>query len=140
MLGHDIAAALPGLRAQAESRMRDSVVVRRPSGDGEPDPLTGVDVPAYALAAVYAGPCRVKAVSLQPRDVESATSTVTTQALELHVPDDAPALQPGDVAFMAADTYTTRIRGRVYRVTGEHAGSDTTAQRVPVIVLPGVAS
>ena len=133
-LGDDIAAALPELRALAESRMQDTVRVRRPV-DSEPDPLTGIDVPTYAPDDVYNGRCRVKAVNVQPATADSAGSTVTTQARELHVPNDAPAILPGDVAFLADDTYTPRLRGVVYRVDGAHESSDTTAQRVPVTRL-----
>lgn len=140
MLGQDVAAALPGLRAQAESRMVDTVVVRRPAADQTIDDDTVVDGAEFAPAPVYSGPCRVKAPGVQPQRVESAGATVTIQKPELHVPDDAPELLPGDVAFLAADTYTPRLRGKVYRVDDGHAATDSTAQRVPVTMLSGGAS
>lgn len=114
--------------------MWETVRVRRVTGV-TPDPLTGIDIPTYAPDDVYNGQCRVKAVNVQPSAADSAGSTVTTQARELHVPNDAPAILPGDVAFLADDTYTPRLRGMVYRVEGAHESSDTTAQRVPVTRL-----
>jgi hypothetical protein len=140
MLGQDVAAALPGLRAQAESRMVDTVVIRRPAADQTIDDDTVVDGAEFEVAPVYSGPCRVKAPGVQPQRVESAGATVTIQKPELHVPDSAPELQPGDVAFLAANTYTPRLRSKVYRVDDGHAATDSTAQRVPVTMLSGGAS
>lgn len=109
--------------------MQDTVTVRRVASV-ETDPLTGVDTTTYE--DVYTGSCRVKAVNVQPSSVDSAGSTVTLQARELHTPWSAAEILPGDVAFMAADTFTPRLRGVVYRVEGAHESSDVTAQRVPV--------
>ena len=117
------------LRAHADSRMNDTVTVRRITGYDE-DPMTGVSTPTYA--DVYAGSCRVKIRDVQPHESDSAGSAVVVQARELHLPWESPELLPGDVAFMAADTYTPRLRGAVFRVDGTHEASDTTAQRVPV--------
>jgi hypothetical protein len=139
MLGDDLALALVDLRTQAASRMRDSVVIRRPAADQTIDDDTVVDGAEFALTPVYSGPCRVKSPGVQPQRVESAGATVTIQKPELHVPDDAPELKPGDVAFMAADTYTPRLRGKIYRVDDGHAATDSTAQRVPVTMLSGGA-
>ena len=135
MIGDDLAAVLPELRAEAESRMRDTVTVRAVAGT-EPDPLTGDDVVTYADEPVYQGKCRVRIDSYaQPTTADSAGSTVTSQSRQLHVPWDAPEILDGHVAFLADDTFTPRLRGVVYRVTGAHEASDTTAQRVPVTRL-----
>jgi hypothetical protein len=134
------AAAVAQGRAAAQARMLETVVVRRPAADQTIDDDTVVDGAEFAPAPVYSGPCRVKAPGVQPQRVESAGATVTIQKPELHVPDDAPELLPGDVAFLAADTYTPRLRGKVYRVDDGHAATDSTAQRVPVTMLSGGAS
>ena len=145
MLGQEIAAALPELRAYAESRMWETATVRRPGTDIPDDSI--YDTPEFLPEPVYGptiqpheGKCRIKAVTLQPRDEDSAGSTVTVEALEFHVPESAPALLPGDVVFMAADTYTPRLRGLTYRITASHAATDTTAQRVPITLMSGVPS
>lgn len=136
MLGDDLAAVLPELQAHAESAMPDTCTVERP-GQTVPDPLTGRDVTTYT--PVYqGGRCALKAGGLEARESESATSQVTVQSFVLKVPNDAPALLPGDVVTFAADTQTPRLRGLNARVDGIHVGSMTTAQRVPVTVLPGV--
>lgn len=136
----DIADGLSELRVDAVSRMRDTATVRRPAVDAPIDDDTVVDAPEFEPDPVYEGRCRVKVLGVQPEAADSADSTVTAQTRELHVPDDAPALLPGDVVFMAADTYTPRLRGLVFRVDSDAAGSDMTAQRVPVTLLPGVRS
>lgn len=118
--------------------MRDTVVVRRPVGVSEPDPVTGAVTPVYDPTPVYEGKCRVKQSQAMVRTAESGGSTVVVQSQALHVPWSAPALLPGDVAVMDAATRTPRLRGLTYRVTGAHVGSDTTAQRVPVELLPGL--
>lgn len=140
MLGSDLAAALPELRAQAESRMRETVVVRRPAADVTISDDTVIDGAEFEPTPVYSGCARLKASGLQPQVVESADASVTVQRPELHVPDDAPELLPGDVATFASDTFTPRLRGKVYRVDAGHAVTDTTAQRVPVTLLSGVSS
>ena len=118
--------------------MIDTATVRRPGTDIPDDSI--YDTPEFLPDPVYSGVCRIKAVTLQPRDEDSAGSTVTIEALEFHVPESAPALLPGDVVFMAADTYTPRLRGLTYRITASHAATDTTAQRVPITLMSGVPS
>ena len=138
MIGDDIAGVIGELRAQAESRMVDSCTVRRVVSV-ETDPLTGLPTSTYD--AVYSGPCEVReSDALRAMAGDSAGSTVTEQGRVLKVPNGAPALVPGDVVDMDAGTATPRLRGVVLRVTGSHAGSWTTAQRVPVEVLSGVPS
>ena len=138
MLGDDIAAALPELRAHAESRMRETVTVKSVLSV-VPDPTTGVDVVTYGATPVYEGKCRIKSATSQSVDADAGGSLVTQTSPELHIPSSGPALLPGHVAFMASDTESPRLRGLVYRVDSAHAASDTTAQRVPVTNLPGVA-
>lgn len=145
-IGDDIADALPELRAQAESRMRDTATVYRPSAES-PSSDSVVDDPTYEDLPVYGpdvdphgGRCRISPPTVAARTAESADSTVTVQGLEFHTPDDAPTFRPGDLVVMAVDTRTPRLRGRQFRVESSHAGSDTTAQRVPITDLPGVVT
>lgn len=118
--------------------MIDSCTIRRPTGT-EPDPMTGLDVSTYAAEPVYAGKCEVKAsTAIEPRGTDSATSQVTVQVTLLKIPTSAAALLPGDYVEFADDTATERLRGTSARVSGTHVGTYTTAQRVPITVLPGV--
>ncbi|MEO6158700.1 MAG: DUF6093 family protein, partial [Ilumatobacteraceae bacterium] len=59
MLGDDIAAALPDLQLQAESMMRDTCVIKRPTGGFTEDP-DGYSVPAYEPTPIYTGKCKVQ--------------------------------------------------------------------------------
>ena len=125
-------------RVFAESRMVESCTVRRVVSV-DTDPLTGVPTPTYSV--VYSGSCEVKAGdSLRAIGAESAGSTVAVQGRTVKLPNSAPAVVAGDVVEMAVDTFTPRLRGVVFRATGSHVGSWTTAQRVPVEVLSGVPS
>jgi hypothetical protein len=119
VIGHDLAAVLPWLQAEAESRMRRDCLIRRP-GELATDPETGAAVPTYT--PVYAGKCR-----LQSREsavaVESARGTVTTQGYEVHVPVDAGPFKVGDEVLTGS---------RSFRVDGLHEKDEQTAQRLPV--------
>ena len=56
-LGSDIAAALPELRAQAESMMQDAVLIERQTGT-TPDPVTLEEIPTWAT--VHEGQARIQ--------------------------------------------------------------------------------
>jgi hypothetical protein len=83
MLGDDIAAALPELRAHAESMMRDTVKVERATGAFTRDPVTLEDVPVYAT--VHEGQARIQRPGgIQPSEevageVEFGISTILAQ-------------------------------------------------------------
>lgn len=83
MLGPDISATLPELRAHAESMMRDTVLVERETGVlSEPDPVTLEQEPVWAT--VYQGKGRIQRPGTQPSDtvvgeVEFGFSTVLAQ-------------------------------------------------------------
>lgn len=136
MIGESLARRLPRMQAQAESRMLDTCTVQRVTGVTT-DPLTGLDTPTYS--PVYSGLCEFKTAAFVALSEESASSQVTVQTDTLKVPTTAPALLPGDLVTFSAATLTPRLRNLRARVDGVHVGTFTTAQRVPLIVLPGVA-
>lgn len=81
MIGDDLAAVLPELRSQAESMMRDSVLIERQTGTTQ-DPGTLEDVATWAT--VYEGRGRVQRPGTQPSEtvageVEFGVSTVLAQ-------------------------------------------------------------
>jgi len=127
-LGEDIAAALPGLRAQAESLMTEPCTIRRPIGN-DTDPLTGESVPAYRTPDVYAGPCKVQDAGNQAREVESGSSTATLTSLEVHIPVSAEAVAAGDFI---------EVGGRKFRADRPHRKTWQTAQRIPVTEVEGL--
>lgn len=92
-LGDEIAAALPKLRAQAESMMRDTILVEHQTGT-TPDPATLEEVPVYET--VHTGKARVQRPgSIKPSErvageVEFGLSTILAQ-----LPLSATGLQRG---------------------------------------------
>jgi hypothetical protein len=92
-LGYDVNWALPGLRAQAESLMQDTVLVEEQSGTTL-DPETLAEVPAYA--EIYAGPGRIQRPgSLSPRDDVVGGVEFGIQAVLAQLPLSAAGIQPG---------------------------------------------
>lgn len=68
MLGDEVAAELPRLRAEAESLMRDTLVVDVPTGGFDIDPDTLEQVPEYG-APIYAGKGRIqRSGAVSPRE------------------------------------------------------------------------
>lgn len=93
MLGEDVAAALPGMRAQAESLMQDTVLVEVGTGV-ELDPDTLEEVPEWA--EVYAGPGRIQRPgSLSPRDDVVGGVEFGIQAVLAQLPLSAVGIQSG---------------------------------------------
>jgi len=101
VIGDDLAAALPELRAQAESMMRDACTVKRPNGTTL-DPDTLEEVPAYL--DVYAGPCRVqRSGALSPREQSPGGYEFGVDSVLVQLPMMASAgIARGDVFTVTA--------------------------------------
>lgn len=94
MLGHDIAAALPELRAHAESLMVDALLVEVLTGDVTTDPVTLEEVPEWA--EVYAGPGRVQRPgALSPREQVNGAYEFGVKSLLAQLPLSAVGIQRG---------------------------------------------
>lgn len=93
MLGDDITRALPEMRAQAESLMRDAVLVERP-GRTTTDPETGEPTTSYAT--VYSGMGKIQSNDQYESNPEVGTADRTVQRSLLHVPVGAFQAAPGD--------------------------------------------
>jgi hypothetical protein len=120
MLADDLAAILPELRRQAESRMRTPCMVVR-DGELTTDPETGAAL--VKRDVVWMGNCRVQQREVLAQVDEAVAATVTTQRIQLHVPVDAGPFRVGDLALVGS---------RVFRVEGLHVKDEQTAQRLPV--------
>lgn len=83
MLGADIAAALPEMRAMAESLMCDTVVVSVRDGVTQ-DPITLQDTPSWRV--LYSGRGRVQRRQSQSGDANAADSQVSIDAVEVQLP------------------------------------------------------
>lgn len=127
MIADDIAAALPELRAHAESRMQRPSTARPVLGVTA-DPETGADVTEYG-DPIYEGPCRLRnrAKGSLGATRESGGVSVTLSDIEWHIPFDSPRIPVGTVIFI--DDLPA------YRTTDLADGDDMTARRYPVEVV-----
>lgn len=131
MLGHDVAATLPELRAQASSRMTSLATVRRRTGQTVQDETSGRDVPAWEVTHTDL-PCRYKAgnqsqgtsrtIRLEGADVEQAVG-------QWHCPFDTEDLLDGDLVEITAGEWP----GMVLRIVEASRGDQMTARRIPVV-------
>jgi hypothetical protein len=100
MLGWDVAAALPELRAQAESLMVDTVAVERQDGTTL-DPVTLEEVPAWT--SVYSGKARVqRSGALSPRDDVAGGYEFPVGSLIVQAPLSAVGVVEGDRVTVTA--------------------------------------
>ena len=94
-LGDDIAAALPDLRAHAESLMQDRVLVEHVTGtEPEPDPVTLETV--YIYETVYEGKGRVqRSGQLSPHESVAGEVEFGVNALMVQLPLSALGIKKG---------------------------------------------
>lgn len=132
MIGHDLTAILPQLRAQAESLMLDTGKALRPNGGTEYDPVFKVDVDLYDdLFGPVA--CKVQTRNVLPRESEVGGRTSTSVRTELHVPARSPRLEVGDVwEFVTVHPLSLTVVGQRVRVVAPVAGTLKTAARYEV--------
>lgn len=134
-LGADIGAALPDLRAAAESKMIDTCTIVEVTTSGDPDPATSL--PAEARTTVYAGRCEYRAADTQARSVDSAGRQLVQQGAVLKIPVDAPgsaAVRVGHIATITLATNDPTSAPVVVTVSGTHQQTYATARRLPVEV------
>ena len=125
-LGDDLLAALPELREQATSMMRDACTITRATGPA--DPLTG----QAPREPVYTGPCKVQSAGLQESNPDAGGHTWTTQRFLLHLPVGPHLPAVDDLAEITAADADPNLVGRRYRVVASPPKSLATAYRVPV--------
>lgn len=82
MIGDDIDAALPELRAQAESMLHDLVRIEVEDGRTVDDLGTATKT----WRAIYEGPGDIKPTTLQPDEREAAGELVVVDAYQVRVP------------------------------------------------------
>ena len=134
MFGADLAAALPEMRAHAESRMLDHFEFRLPVGTGWVyDKILGEDVEAYTVLFETKG--RIKAATgLATRDEQGGARTIVSTNRELHIPVDSPEVPVGAYAVPLSihPTSDPTLAGSRLRVAGPSPGSQTTARRLEI--------
>jgi hypothetical protein len=125
----DIAAVLPGLRAEAEALMVDAGTAKRPAG-GYTN-VGGDDV--LATTDLFTSPCKIQTRNLQARESEVGARTSVAVRTELHLPVSTAALTVGDLfTITTVADYSLSTVGQTFRVTGPVSGTWKTARRYEV--------
>lgn len=127
-LGGDIAAALPGLRAEAESRMTDTVQVGR-FVDGVDD-ATG-DPTWVIVTERYSGKARIRWGSREVTNADAPSMPMTVQEPYLSVPFGTPRFSDNDQVLISASGDPVLV-GRRFRVQGYPVAGQVTAHRYPL--------
>jgi len=132
-LGSDIEAALPGLRAEAESRMKDTITVGSFTDSTDPETLQ----PVRTLNAErYAGKARLRYGSLTAASTATGSDQIAqpivVQTPYLSVPWGTARLFEGDEVRIDGSENPLLV-GRTYQVAGNAVGE--TAHRYPLTEL-----
>lgn len=116
-------------RAAFLRRMRATCTIRRVTGTTL-DPLTGADVPVYAVPNVYAGPCYTRYPGLAfEQNPEAGGAVYTISRLVVRIPHGAQ-IRPGDLVTIDADPDNPQMAGTTVRVASAGDQSQASAQRL----------
>jgi hypothetical protein len=130
MIGADLAAVLPELRAQAESMMLDTCTIATPgTGAGTFDEDTGITTPP-APVTVYTGACRVQSRDVQPSNPQAGETEYTTIAYVISVPASVVDVGVGATVTVTAASLDADLVGRSFTVTGLVHKTYLTARRL----------
>lgn len=131
-LGFELAAALPGLRSQAVSRMTETVTAGTFT-DGV-DPATGAPIRVPADER-YAGIGRVRYPTSTVSDRDGTGQVVQSQDLILSIPTGSARLFEGDEVLVVSSSADDLLVGRRYQIAGSAQAGQTTAHRYPLTEL-----
>lgn len=127
-LGSDVDAALPGIRAEAESRMTDSVMVGK-FRDGT-DPITK-DAIRVLETERYTGKGRIRWGSREVSNSQATGSPVAMQEPYLSVPFGTARFFTDD-EVECNDSPDPLLVGRRFKISGAAAAGQVTAYRYPL--------
>ena len=127
-LGADIAAALPGLRAEAESRMTETVTVGsfRDETDDSGAPVR------VLVEERYTGRGRVRWASREVSNATGPGGPVTVQEPYLSIPFGSPRLFDRDEVLVSGSSADPVLVGRRFNIQGDAQAGQTTAHRYPL--------
>jgi hypothetical protein len=129
MLGETLAAALPGLRAEAESRMSETVRIGVLVEDEDLDTL---EVTNILDPVVYEGKARIRFPQNPSAEVDAAGQLIVKQDGVLSLPAETAGVVPDMRVVFDASTADPSLVGRVLRVKGFAVSGQTTATRFTV--------
>lgn len=128
MLGHDIANALPVLRAEAESRMWENVTVGL-FEDGT-DETTG-DPVRTLVTARYMGKARIRWGSREVTNANAPGMPMTVQEPYLSVPFGTARFFDDDEVLVNSSPDPI-LPGRFFRIQGDAIAGQVSAYRYPM--------
>lgn len=131
MLGYDVAQALPGIRAEAESRMDETVLVGR-FKDGT-DEATG-DPTRVMETERYTGKARIRWGSREVSNSSAVGSPVGTQEPYLSVPFGTERFFNEDEVECTASPDPILV-GRRFQIQGAPVAGQVSAYRYPLTEL-----
>lgn len=129
-LGYDIAQALPGLRAEAESRMTETVTVGRFEHVRPPGEL---DTVLTLVETFYSGVARVKFPFASSSVKAPAGQQLAETKVVVSVPHGTVGFPTGVVVRVDSSLADVGLVGRMFRVDGSAQSGQTTAHRYPVV-------
>jgi hypothetical protein len=131
-LADDVAATLPFLRAQAESRMTTTCVATTRAAPVW-DEATGSYTPG-APTTVYSGPCRLRMPYAYPQGTEAGDTAwaVDRGILSLPISAASAAVTDGMTIVITANPNDPGLVGVELTVLSGHFQTDATARRLPV--------
>lgn len=125
--GSDLASGLSFLRVQAESRMRGTCKVERPTGELD---TSDAGVVTAVYEQVYSGKCYTRYPGLaQEANREIGGATVVESRIVVRIPFGT-IHKPGDRVTITADLDNPQLAGDVYTVESIDSQSQATAQRL----------
>lgn len=129
-LGYDIAQALPGLRAEAESRMTETVTVGKFELVRPPGSLDSVRT---LVETYYSGIARVKYPYASSLSKAPAGQQIMESTIIVSIPYGSPGIPTGALVLIDASRSDESLVGRFLRVDGQPQAGQTTAHRYPVV-------
>lgn len=128
-LGYDIAGALPGLRAEANSRMTETVTFFTVTRGEDPETLQPVDIETSIAEGVSA---RLRSADRDARAVPIAGQEPIVSKLILSVAVNTIRVGPSVFARISASSADPGLVGAVVRTLDFPTMGQVTAWRYPV--------
>lgn len=131
-LNDAVTAALPGLRAEAEALMVDTVRFTVPLSGGMFNPETGKYVWPHRRT-IYWGRCQVQLPPAIPQNSSAGDQPLVVERVTIKIPVTAPEIPVGAIAKIVdvGDASDPGLIGTRFRVVGSHHKTFATARRLP---------
>lgn len=130
MIGYDIAQALPLLRAEAESRMTETVTVG--VYKYETNQTTGKAFRTLVSPASYSGKARIRFGSRGVVNANAPNMPVAIQEPYLSVPVGSALIPVGHEVDVSASSADAALIGRRFRIAGAPLSGQVAAHRYPL--------